>query len=182
MRQQDIKITQPLSRGLPKTNQDSSYLVGDDGYFERGWWIGLKADANRVRFIEKELVSGEPVIIDRATKLIWPKDIADEATDGGDTKTWSDAIIWCLALDFGGFFNWRLPNIFEFLTLANLNEVSPSTYKTVFDNWNVSPTFWTASTDPSATNKAIRVTFTAGCYCGAYLKTAAYRFVPVRDG
>lgn len=180
MRQQGIKVIAPLSRGLPKTGQIVSYLDGDDGDIEAGWWLGLLNENNRTRFVEKEYVSGKPVIIDLATKLMWPKDIASSICRDGTAGHWSVAFAWLNGRTWGSFSDWRLPNVFEMLSLANLNEIEPSTYKTIFTNWNVLTVLWTASTDPSATTNAIRVSFTDGCYCGKYAKTNNLRFIPCR--
>ncbi|GAH99217.1 unnamed protein product, partial [marine sediment metagenome] len=47
----------------PKTGQIVSYDTGDDGEHEIGWWLGLVNGVNRIRFIEKEPVEDEKVII-----------------------------------------------------------------------------------------------------------------------
>lgn len=100
-----------FTRRLPKTGQTASYQAGDDGEYEAGWSIGQ-------RFLPKRL-SDNNVIIDRATGLMWPKGYGGAGGNYGVAVNWSNAIIYCEALNFAGFTDWRLPNVLEFFTLYN---------------------------------------------------------------
>jgi len=55
-----IHTIKPLSRGLPKTGQETSYFSGDDGEYEAGWWSGLLNANNRTRFIV-ESINGDEI-------------------------------------------------------------------------------------------------------------------------
>lgn len=176
-----ILPTKILSRGLPKTGQETCYQPGDDGYYEYGWWLGLLNVNNRRRFIEKEYVSGESVIIDLATRLMWPKDFGGAATDSGDAKDWVQAIIWCETLSFGGFSDWRLPNLLEFLSLMNLGRNNPCFNDDIFDGYDITSSYWTSSTRPGLSTDAQRAYFTTIVAVGNLAKSSTARFAPVRS-
>jgi len=176
-----ISPTKILSRGLPKTGQTTSYHSGDDGEWEAGWWPGRLNQNNRTRFIEREYVAYEPVIIDLATGLMWPKNIVGPATYFGTTFTWPAAVDFCNNLNFGGFSDWRLCNSLEFLSLGNLNRTNPAAYTDVFDNWPTAEAFW-SSTTRGTTTYADRVYLTEGFSCSGKNKTtSSYRVLPVRS-
>jgi len=182
MRQQSIKAITILSRGLPKTGQEIKYYAYDDGAMEAGWWLGTLNENNRTRFVEKEFVEGEPVIIDLATKLMWPKDISGVATDGGLVKNWETGVEWCNNLIYGGFFNWRLCNVIEFFSLVNLGRVDPCAFTDVFDNWPASEAFWASSTWPGITTYAHRVFCSQGYSSSGKEKIyVGYRVLPCRS-
>lgn len=108
------------SRLLPKTGQvyaGSSY-DGDDGFHEAGWWKGLKYPNNKTRFIAKT-ISGADVVIDMATGLMWAKNFDELGCDEGGSNNWLDAIIWANGLIWGGFEDWRLPNINEMMSICD---------------------------------------------------------------
>ncbi|GAI72357.1 unnamed protein product [marine sediment metagenome] len=146
--QDKVHTIKPLSRGLPKTGQTYSIKAGDDGALEIGWWLGRLVANNKKRFIEKELVSLESVLIDRATSLIWPKNLAGAATDFYSFKTWDNAMTWVATLNYGGFNDWRMPNIFELCTLYNGYTTEPCFHDTIFSNVNPAIPYWTSSMKP----------------------------------
>jgi hypothetical protein len=70
------------------------------GMFLTLLWCGVAvADMSR---------SGE-IVTDSKTKLMW-QDNADASTV---TRNWQGAIDYCESLNFGGYNDWRLPNIRE---------------------------------------------------------------------
>lgn len=121
-----------LSRLLPKTGQVTSYRDGDDGYYEVGWWRGRLNANNKERFIEKT-ISGDVIIIDRATGLVWPKDFENVGGFWGMSSYWTSRIDDCLSLSFAGFTDWRMPNINELTSLLNYSQFYPAIYD-VFTN------------------------------------------------
>ncbi len=109
-----------ITRRLPKTGQITSYAAGDDGDLERGWWRGRLNANNKTRFLSKT-ISGDDVVVDRVTGLMWPANGADV---GGLPQTWAMAITWANGLTFAGFSDWRLPNILEHLSLWNFENLA----------------------------------------------------------
>lgn len=89
---------------VAKTGQTTSYRAGDDGYFTNGVaWpnprFTVQANTN--------------VVKDNLTGLMW----ARNANLPGGTRTWNDAIDYCANLTYGGYDDWRLPNMKELESL-----------------------------------------------------------------
>ncbi|MCX7008692.1 MAG: DUF1566 domain-containing protein [Kiritimatiellaeota bacterium] len=95
------------SAPVPKTGQTTSYQTGDDGYYRKGLAspsprFTVQADTN--------------CVLDNLTGLVW----ARNANMGG-ARTWSNAIVYCEALNYGGQTDWRLPNVRELYSLIDLS-------------------------------------------------------------
>jgi len=112
------------SRGVPKTGVDVVYETGDDGTFQTGWWIKRLLAANRTRYIVKT-ISGDVVVFDRATGLMWAADANEAGCNNGNTLIWTAALAYALGLDFAGFSDWRIPNVNELMSLLNYNLPPP---------------------------------------------------------
>ena len=65
------------------------------------------------------------VVTDSTTGLQWQDDYS---VNGGNIKsaTWQDAIDYCEALSLDGHEDWRLPNIRELNSIADLSRVNPA--------------------------------------------------------
>jgi len=71
------------------------------------------------RYIIAESVSGQKVVTDSITGIMWQGNyIAD--------KTWQEALNYCALLTYGGYSDWRLPNKNELLSLFNSFKRSPA--------------------------------------------------------
>jgi len=152
---------------LPRTGQTTSFADGDDGYFQAG-------NPRATRFVD----NGNGTISDRATGLQWVQDPADcgEAFYTGGalvSMNWADALAACLALDYAGFTDWRLPNVVELLSLAN---------------WDSQSWFFGAGTDAwSSTTRHWNATYAwlvnpAGTPACTGPKSTLYYVRPVRGG
>ncbi len=116
-----------LTRRLPKTGQTTSYVTGDDGQYQKGWGAGMPP-----RFLFR-IIQGEYFTEDKATGLLWPQEVEADGWDNGNSHTFASAIAYAEALTYGGFSDWRLPNITELLSLVNHESVSPATSGTNID-------------------------------------------------
>lgn len=132
-----------ITRQLPKTGQSTVYVIGGDGYYQAGWWKGLKIANNKTRFIAKTF-NGDDVVVDRATGLMWA---ADGAAAGCLIVTSSliQCITYAEGLTFAGFSDWRVPNLFELLSLMNYEETDllipePPFSNTHWENWYITTT------------------------------------------
>lgn len=177
----DIKLITPLSNGLPKTGQITEIIVGGDGTYQAGWWLGTKHPNLRTRFIIKEWVLNQAWVMDLATNLMWPQDVSGIATDGGKTKGLADAIDYCEGLDFGGFNDWRMPNILELCSLVNAGRVEPSAYIDVFENWVATRTFHTSTQIPDDYVYSYLVGFMYRLAVTSVISGAPKYFLPVRS-
>ena len=91
-----------IPRELPRTGQTTSYRAGDDGDFEAGWPGGRFRD------------NGDGTVTDFATGLMWVQDVgADPGAPFNAAVNWDNAIDNCLALNYAGYDDWRLPNAKE---------------------------------------------------------------------
>lgn len=181
MQNQGLKTIAPLSRGLPKTGQEISYANYDDGQYEAGWWLGLLNANNRTRFIEKEFVSGEIVVVDLATSLMWPKDLHSLICGTGETVPWINAVAIPIGKSYGGFSDWRLANIIELVSLVNYGVSAPSIYTDVFDNYPYGYYIWSANTLNNLTTYASQIAHTDGIGIRGKPKTESYMFIACRS-
>ncbi len=165
-----------FSRHLPKTGQTVSYYVDDDGDSEAGWNIGE-------RFIEKT-ISGDDIILDRATGLVWPKNQLGNGGNGGLLVAWSQAVIWGAGLNFAGWTDWRLPNILELISCMDYSRGGggggANAWHTVFANTNTQQ-FWASTTLRTPTANAWLLGGVTGTATAAP-KTQQKRSLAVRGG
>lgn len=177
---ENIKLITPLSHGLPKTGQTIAYASYDDGFFEDGWWFNKDNAGNRIRFIEKEIVSGEHIIMDLATGLMWPKSGLSVGCNNGAKVNWSNAAVFALGLNYGGFSDWRIPNVNELLSICNHSIANPTIHteftNVLTDNYSG---YWTGTTYAVLTTSAWLVRFNGG-YAYALAKGSTTYVRPVR--
>jgi hypothetical protein len=166
-----------VTRRLPKTQQTTSYFVGDDGLYEGGWWKGKLNANNRVRWLSRTL-SGDQIEIDRATGLMWPKDWSSNGGYNQNVLNWTGALIWADSLTFAGFTDWRLPNINEILSIVRYSGAAPLV-DNIF-NSVLSASFWSSTTYPITTTFAYQLSFATGV-SGISPKIATWNVVAVRD-
>jgi len=155
------------SRGLPKTGQTVVYQAGDDGTYQAGWWRGDTIAANRVRF-KVWTIGANSFIIDKATGLMWPKNFSGDGGNGAVTDAWIAGITWALGLTFGGFTDWRIPNLFELFSIVNLSLSNPCV-PAIFENV-VSGGYWCSTTTPGDADTKFKVSLANSAVTG----TAAF--------
>ena len=123
--------------------------------------LGLPATASdQVRFVQRVYVAGEPVVMDMATGLMWQGNYVTQ-------KTWQQALAYCEGLNYGGFSDWRLPNINELKSLINYNkDVPASDFPNMPPDW-----FWSSSSVSGGSDGAWGVDFDYG---GVYYGDAGH--------
>lgn len=128
---------------LVPTGQTVSYASGDDGAYEAGWHRGL-------RFISK-ILNGNPVIIDRATNLMWAAEVLSETY-------WGNQFSIITAKNWAGFLDWKMPNLMELLSLINFGS---GAYEHVYPAFGFLGfyTFWTSTTSGLMTTQAYALMF-----------------------
>lgn len=107
--------------GTAKTDQVTVRRTGDDGDFQKGY------PRSGDRFVD----NGDGTITDNATGLMWVKEPGAIGgvwgTPGSPTPmNWDLAIDRCLALNYAGHDDWRLPNIKELMTLVDFSTRNPA--------------------------------------------------------
>jgi hypothetical protein len=122
------------------------------------------------RFVQDEPVTGEVVVTDTVTHLVWTLSFATG-------KTWVQALAHCEDLDYGGHTDWRLPNRQELMSLVNYQRYSPaSDFPEMPSEW-----FWSSSSHAYRTLFAWRVSFLSGIVTSGG-KSVSYRARCVRGG
>jgi len=96
---------------VARTGQTNSYAARDDGALTNGVaWpnprFTVQANTN--------------VVQDNLTGLMWTRDVRIFGV-----TNWAAAVTNCNALDYGGYTDWRLPNIRELTSLINYQFVAP---------------------------------------------------------
>ena len=86
------------------------------------------------RFVTREYVKDQPVVMDMATGLMWQQTFVTG-------QTWQQALTYCEGLDYSGFSDWRLPNVNELRSLVNYDRNNPaSDFPGMQSDW-----FWSSS-------------------------------------
>jgi hypothetical protein len=106
---------------------------------------------NPESIFEESTIAGEVIVTDTETGLKWTKDYVTD-------KTWQQAMDYCETLDYGGFTDWRLPNIEELKTLIDDSVYSPAS------SFPAMPPiyFWSSSSDACVTQMAWHIHFNNG--------------------
>jgi len=168
------------SYGIPKTEQTTSYIDYDDGYYEKG------APNSGDRYTD----NGDGTITDNATGLEWVKSgYADTDTtpattytaDGSWRKyTWNNALLYAERLDYAGHTDWRLPNVKEIQSITNYEVYNPAINTTYFTNTS-SDYYFSSTTAVNGTGYAWCTNYFNGSIA-INDKTAAFYVRPVRGG
>jgi len=97
---------------LPRTGQTTSYADGDDGFYQAG-------NPRATRFVDN--LNG--TVSDRATGLMRVKSSVAMGAPFDAGMTWADAMSNLITLNAGagyaGYNDWRIPNLFEGLTITD---------------------------------------------------------------
>ena len=115
-------------------------------------------------------------ITDNTTNLMWQQcsnglSGAGCATGTAATATWESAITYCEGLSLGGFADWRLPNVKELKSIADMTKLNPAIDIVYFPN-TVSSSYWSSTSYAGDTAGACFVHFGDG-YAGSSNKTDA---------
>ena len=91
--------------------------------------------------------NGNGTIKDNLTGLVW------QQVPNSDTLTWENALTYAEGLTFGGFSDWRLPNIKELQSLNDERIVTPSVSTTFFSAIGIKK-YWSSTSLPNQTTRA----------------------------
>jgi hypothetical protein len=105
-------------------------------------------------------------VIDSGTSLEW------QQSDDGQPRTWQQALGYCENLPLAGYSDWRLPNIQELYSIADVNHYSPSIRIDYF-SCQVS-TYWSSTTCTPYSYSAWDVPFGSGSGGGSFKTNSHY--------
>lgn len=108
--------------------------------------------------------NGNGTISDNTTGFMWQKQ--DDAT----LRAWTDAITYCEGLSLASYTDWRLPNVKELKSIADMSKYSPAINTAYFPNTQ-SLSYWSSTTDASNTLYAWVVEFGGGMPNTSYKPT-----------
>ena len=87
----------------------------------------------------------------------WTAD-AVEALDAPALMAWADACANCLALEYAGYTDWRLPNVLEYVTVKDFGAAAGSAWNGLFTNSKTSQ-YWSSTSSTDDASKAFYVHF-----------------------
>ena len=124
----------------------------------------VRGDALPEPVFTTQTISGEVVVNDSTTGLMWQKTYATG-------KTWQQALKYCEYLSYAGYSDWRLPNKNEASSLLNYNKSAApySDFPDMTSNW-----FWSSSTLALDTDRAWLVLFYYGSVSYDYKTSSHY--------
>jgi hypothetical protein len=161
--------------GLPKTGQVDSSRTGDDGDIQ----AGLPSTGSR--FTDND----DGTVTDNTTGLMYVNNISSLGSpfySGGmqQALSWNDAIDACNALDFAGYDDWRLTNIFELIVIADLNKSYPFFDDGVFTMAS-NDHYWSSSRKKTNSSSAYVVQFAYDIIFTSASKGNSNYALPVRN-
>jgi hypothetical protein len=118
----------------------------------------LTEEGAGTRFVTSE--DSDPVVTDLITGLMWQKNYNTKPCSTCETPpyNWQSALKYCESLDYGGYQDWRLPNINELISLFNYKKSDPVTD---FPDMQSSD-FWSSSSNVYYNQNAWSVYFSSG--------------------
>lgn len=105
-----------------------------------------------VRYIQSEPEAGKFVFTDPATSLMWAGE------DASTTQDWLHALKFCEESTFGGYTDWRLPNLNELASIIDVGRSNPATRL----NAMTSNVYWSGTPASLYSNRAWTIHFSTG--------------------
>ncbi|MFH0782969.1 MAG: DUF1566 domain-containing protein [Pseudomonadota bacterium] len=125
--------------------------------------------------IEERMVdNGDGTVTDKKTGLIWQKQNDDIH------HSWESALNYCENLVLANESDWRLPNVKELESIADLSKSKPAinpVFPKTFPSW-----YWSSTTVTLFPNRAWSVNFRFGSVSSSDSKTSTYYVRAVRSG
>lgn len=130
-------------------------------------------------------INANGTVLDNKTGLTWKQCVEGQSGAGCATGipsafTWGDALTQAAGSTFAGYADWRLPNLKELRSLAEVKCYGPAINLTVFPNTS-SDYFWSSSPVVGSNPHARGIYFLYG-YDEWYAKGGAYYIRLVRGG
>jgi len=95
------------------------------------------------------------IVHDSKTELYW------QSNPSSSKFTWDKAQNYCNDLSYGGYNDWRLPNLYELKSLVDYSKYNPAIATTII-NIKIDDYYWSSSKDISDSSRAWFVNFDGG--------------------
>ncbi|MFO8074277.1 MAG: DUF1566 domain-containing protein [Armatimonadota bacterium] len=129
---------------------------------------GAPAPVSPSSFTRTVPVANEPIVEDGNTGLVWQGCVAGLSgamCDLGSAASagWIAAVLYCDALDWGGYDDWRLPDVHELQSIIDYGKVEPAMDEDAFPEVSTSSLcHWTSTTDAGEAGAAQAIHTDAG--------------------
>lgn len=108
-------------------------------------------------------------VTDTISNLMW------QQQDDGVVKTWEQTLVYCEGLSLGGYTDWRLPNIKELKSIADMTHYNPASDPKIITKLAA---YWSSTTYVSDTASAWVAKFNTGnIYSSSKASTSYVRCV-----
>ncbi|MDD4735640.1 MAG: DUF1566 domain-containing protein [Kiritimatiellae bacterium] len=149
-----------------KTGQTTVYRTGDDGSLQMG------VEGPDPRFT----ILSDTVFQDNLTGLMWTRNSAPVGM-----QNWLAQVTYCNDLSYGGYDDWRMPNIKEMMSIVALGRYNPALASGIpFSNYKTS-SYFTSSYHSGRSDERMTVTLVNGIIGYGRWYQNAYVW-PVRGG
>lgn len=199
-----VSVTDQIGASLLATGQLTSYGSGtgvDDGALKKGivkaytiLTLGQYAGVTNIVVNGKTDAHSNNCVKDNNTGLMWSRYASASVGPASDGKLpWTTTGVGATAegvfayaaaanaAALGGYTDWRVPNIYELLSIADHEAPNTAPDASAFPSWPVSDYFWSATTRPNATTNALMFHYASG-FSAAAVKTSNYFTALVRGG
>jgi len=117
-------------------------------------------------FTRNTAMAGNPTVKDNVTGLEWQGCLAGLSGDTCNYRpymqySWQYALAYCEALSWAGYYDWRLPDLKELLSISDYSKVHPSIDPNVFPA-TMETYYWTSTTYLYDMKQAWYVDFSEG--------------------
>lgn len=116
----DISTFSFAGCSFPDTGQTAEYTAGDDGTYQ---WSGSAPRYTIYNGSDWGGTATSSVTVDNVTGLMWVSNMADAGYAYTATSALTQALSTCEGLNYAGYTDWRLPNVFELMSIANYGTV-----------------------------------------------------------
>jgi len=99
--------------------------------------------------------NGDGTVTDRCTGLTWQK------SDDFSYADWDDTLRYCDALSFGGYADWRLPNVRELQSIVLYGDNNPAIDTGTFSG-STDSTYWTSTSRSDGPSEVYIIPFVDG--------------------
>ncbi len=138
-------------------DKGGSYTVSLVVNDARGYSLADSVVVTTIRFTRDEYTE---IVTDNVTGLMWQDDSRVSSIYG----VWAEALMYCSVdlIGYGGYYDWRLPNIEELEGIVDPDHADPS-ISPVFQNTNtIHYNYWSSTTYSGNTGSARLVDFYSG--------------------
>lgn len=178
---------------LLATGQATVYVAGDNGTNQNGVKkaytllnAGQFSGTVSIAINSKTDTHSNNVALDNNTGLMWSNHAAASVgptsngllpwTTTGSGGTSEGIFPYLTAANvalLSGYADWRIPNIFELMSLADFEAATSAPDATAFPSWSTASPFWSSTTQTSGTTLAMEVTYANGIISAALKTTTA---------